>query len=106
MYFHKAELVEVASVLGGSDIDQNTVKKILDAMKRTFIVISEESLFNKALEEVLSGFNTHFIALASKIRALLLADDAPMAIQARNLNIETVLIRNVGEEEILRKLDR
>ncbi len=110
VYFPKAGLVEVASVLRRNDINQDTIREILDAMKKTFIIISEDVLFDKALEVALaeapSGFDTYFIALALKVRALLLTDDEPMAVHAKNLGVETMLVRMVSEEEILKKLNR
>ena len=82
---------------------------MLSAIEKTFIVVNEDLLFDKAVEVALleapSGFDTYFIALALKVKALLLTDDEPMAVHARNLNVRTVLVKAANEEEILKELN-
>jgi predicted nucleic acid-binding protein len=110
VYFPRAGLVEVASALRRNDVYRDTIREILDAIEKTFIIINEDALFDKALEVALaeapSGFDAYFIAPALKVEALLLTDDEPMAIHAENLGVETILVRMLSEEEILKKLNR
>ena len=109
VYFPRAGLIEVAAVLRRNNINQDMVRSILNAIEKTFIVVSEDLLFDEAVEVALleapSGFDTYFIALALKVKALLLTDDEPMAVHARNLNVRTVLVRAMSEEEILKELN-
>ncbi len=95
--FPRAGLVEVATVLRRNSLSRDTVNNILDTIEKTFIIVSEDLIFNKAVEiallEAPSRFDTYFIALALKVKALLLTDDEPMAIHARNLNVKTILVR-------------
>ena len=109
VYFPRAGLVEVATVLRRNSLSRDTVNNILDTIEKTFIIVSEDLIFNKAVEiallEAPSGFDTYFIALALKVKALLLTDDEPMAIHARNLNVKTILVRATSEEEILKELN-
>jgi predicted nucleic acid-binding protein len=109
VYFPRAGLVETAAVLRRNGIEPGIVKDILEAIEKTFIVVREEQIFDKAIEvamtEAPSGFDTYFIALALKTRALLVTDDEAMAIHARHLNIDTLLVRSTEDEEIKEKLD-
>ena len=109
VYFPRAGLVEVATVLRRNGLSQDMANNILNTIERTLIIVNEDLLFNKAVEVALreapSGFDTYFIALALKVKALLLTDDEPMAIHARNLNVRTILVRTTSEEEILKELN-
>ncbi len=109
VYFPRAGLVEVATVLRRNGLSRDTVNNILDTIEKTFIIVGEDLIFDRAVEVALleapSGFDTYFIALALKAEALLLTDDEPMAIHARNLNVKTILVRATSEEEILEELN-
>lgn len=108
IYFPRAGLVEVVAVLRRNSLSRDMVSDIVSTIERTFIIVNEDLLFNKAVEVALleapSGFDTYFIALALNVKALLLTDDESMAIHARNLNVETILVKAISEEEILKEL--
>ena len=108
VYFPRAGLIEVVSVLKRSGLTRDRIMEIVRAIEDTFIVIREARIYNKAIEVALlespSGFDTYFIALTAITNSILITDDEPMKIHAERLGLNTMLIREVDVEEIHRKL--
>ena len=108
VFFPKSGTVEVASVLKRSGMTREQILDVLESLNRTFIVIDENIIYDKALEIALStapsGFDTYFLALALLTSSLLITDDKGMADQAEKLNINNVLVRKTTIEEIKAKL--
>ena len=72
-----------------NSIGQDIAKSMLETIKRVFITVNEDPIFNKAVEAALSeassGFNAYFMPLTLKVKALLITDGESMAVHARNL---------------------
>jgi len=102
-------LVEVAGVLtrlASSSLAREVVES-LRTSENYRIVYEEEirdSVIEIALEVGSTGFDTYFIAVAKKFNAMLVTDDEPMAIHAKRLGIDTVLIRKTGFDELKTKI--
>lgn len=102
-------LVEVAGVLTrlASSFLAREVVESLRTSENYRIVYEEEirdSVIEIALEVGSTGFDTYFIAVAKKFNAMLVTDDEPMAIHAKRLGIDTVLIRKTGSDELKTKI--
>ncbi len=108
VYFPRAGLVEVAAVLRRGGVNRDTVKRVIQAIGNTFVIVREDHIFAKALEIALlespSGFDTYFIALAALTGATLVTDDEPMAVHAKRLGLDVILIREVSLDELKKKL--
>ena len=108
VFFPKAGIIEVASVLKRSGMSRENVLEVVESLNNTFIIVDENVIFDKALEIALatapSGFDTYFIALALLTDSLLITDDKGMADQARRLKLNVVFVREATTEEIQAKL--
>ncbi len=108
VFFPKAGIIELASVLKRSGMPRENVLEVAESLNNTFIVVDENMIFDKALEIALatapSGFDTYFIALALLTNSLLITDDKGMADQARRLKLNVVFVREATTEEIQAKL--
>ena len=108
VYFPRAGLVETASVLKRGGLGRQAITKIIESMEETFIIVSESTIYSKALEVALerapSGFDTYFIALAAVTNSTLVTDDKAMARHAEALGIDIILVRETSLEEIRRRL--
>ncbi|UXD21748.1 nucleotide-binding protein [Ignicoccus pacificus DSM 13166] len=108
VFFPKAGIIEVASVLKRSGMPREHVLKVVESLNNTFIVIDEDVVYDKALEVALttapSGFDTYFLALALLTDSLLVTDDKGMANQARRLRLNVIFVRETSTEEIRAKL--
>ena len=108
VFFPKAGIIELASVLKRSGMPRENVLEVVESLNNTFIVVDENVIFDKALEIALatapSGFDTYFIALALLTDSLLITDDKGMADQARRLKLNVVFVREATIEEIQAKL--
>ena len=108
VYFPRAGIVEAASVLKRSGLDKQSIVKLVENIKETFIVADEDLIYSRALEIVMdrapSGFDTYFIALATITNSILITDDKPMADHAKSLGIEVILVRESSLEYIREKL--
>lgn len=108
VFFPKAGTVEAASVLKRSGLPEEQVLEVLESLNKTFIIIDESVIYDKALEVALttapSGFDTYFLALAILTDSLLITDDKGMADQAKRLKINSIFVREATIEEIQAKL--
>jgi len=108
VYFPRAGIVEIASVLKRSGLDKQDIMKLLESIEETFIVVDEDLIYSRALEIAMdrapSGFDTYFIALAAITNSVLITDDKPMADHAKSLGIEVILVREESLEHIREKL--
>ncbi len=77
VFFPKAGIVEAASVLRRSNLKRGLIIKIIESLNKTFIVVDENIIYDKALEVALttapSGFDAYFIALALFTGSILIA---------------------------------
>jgi len=86
-------------------------REVVESLKTSenYRIVYEEEVRDLAIEEALqvgsSGFDTYFIAVAKKYNATLITDDEPMAMRAKHLGIDTILIRKVNVEELKLKID-
>jgi len=108
VFFPKAGIIEVVSVLKHSGVTREHVLKVVESLNDTFIVVDENVVYDKALEVALttapSGFDTYFLALALLTDPLLVTDDKGMADQARRLKLNVIFIREAITEGIQAKL--
>ncbi|RLF34720.1 MAG: nuclease [Thermoplasmata archaeon] len=108
VYFPRAGIVEVASVLKQSGLGRQDIMKLVESIEETFIVVNENVIYSKALEVAIdrspSGFDTYFIALAIITNSILITDDKPMASHAKSLDVEVVLVKETSLEHIREKL--
>ena len=108
VFFPKAGIIEVVSVLKRGGMSKEHVLRVVESLNATFVVVDESVIYEKALEAALatapSGFDTYFIALALLTDSLLITDDKGMADHARRLNIDSILVREATIEEIRAKL--
>ena len=105
-----AALVEVASVLTRL-ASSSLAREVVESLKTSenYHIVYEEEIRNHiikiALEVGSSGFDTYFIAVAKKFNTMLITDDEPMAIYAKHLGIDTILIRRINVEELRTKIN-
>lgn len=108
VFFPKAGMIEVASVLKRSGMPRESVPEVLESLNSTFIVVDENLIYDKALEVALAtappGFDTYFLALALLTDSTLITDDRGMANQARRLKINVIFVREDTKEGIQAKL--
>ncbi len=108
VFFPKAGIIEIVSVLKRSGMTREHVLKVVESLNNTFIVVDENVIYDKALEVALttapSGFDTYFLALALLTDSLLVTDDKGMADQARRLKLNVIFVREATTEEIQAKL--
>ncbi len=108
VYFPRAGLVEVAAALKRGGVSRGTITGIVESIEETFIIVGEDTIYDKALEVAVerapSGFDTYFIALAMLTGSILVTDDKPMASHVEALGAETILVREASLEQIREKL--
>ena len=108
VYFPRAGIIEITSVLKRSGLDKQIIMKLIESIKETFIIINEELIYNRALEIAVekapSGFDAYFIALAAITNSVLITDDKPMAKHAKSIGLEVILVREASMEYIREKL--
>ena len=103
-------LVEVAGVLTRL-ASSSLAREVVESLKTSenYHIVYEEEIRDHAIKIALevgsSGFDTYFIAVAKKFNAMLITDDEPMAIYAKHLSIDTILIRRISIEELRTKID-
>ena len=103
-------LVEVAGVLTRL-ASSSLAREVVESLKTSenYHIVYEEKIRDHAIKIALevgsSGFDTYFIAVAKKFNAMLITDDEPMAIYAKHLSIDTILIRRISIEELRAKID-
>ena len=108
VYFPRAGIVEVAAVLKRGGLGRQVIIELIGSVEETFVIVGEDIVYGKAFEVALerapSGFDTYFIALAATTNSTLITDDKPMAVHAKALGIETILVRETSLDQIRRKL--
>jgi len=103
-------LVEIAGVLTRL-ASSSLAREVVESLKTSenYHIVYEEEIRDHAIKIALevgsSGFDTYFIAVAKKFNAMLITDDEPMAIYAKHLSIDTILIRRISIEELRTKID-
>jgi len=103
-------LVEVAGVLTRL-ASSSLAREVVESLKTSenYHIVYEEEIRDHAIKIALevgsSGFDTYFIAVAEKFNAMLITDDEPMAIYAKHLGIDTILIRRISIEELRTKIN-
>jgi len=89
------ETAAVAKRLAGRTLAARASKGIL---LKSYNVADEEAIFNVAwdvaLETGCSGFDSYFIALAKREDAILFTDDSGMHQHAKEVDVNSILIRN------------
>ena len=94
MFFPKAGIIEVASVLKRGGLSREHVLEVLGSLNETSIVIDGDVIYDKALEVALttapSGFDTYFPALALLTESLLITDDKGMADHVKLIRVVNI----------------
>ncbi|RLG77903.1 MAG: hypothetical protein DRO12_00985 [Thermoprotei archaeon] len=101
--------VEVACVLTRLT-SSSLAREVVESLRtsESYRIVYEEeirdSVIDVALEVGSTGFDTYFIAVAKKFNTMLVTDDEPMAIHAKRLGIDTVLVRKTSFDELRTKI--
>lgn len=99
----KAGVVEMAAVAMRL-ADRGTAKKVSKRVREAYEVVDESLLFDTALMIATntgsSGFDSYFISLAKVKNAHLLTDDNGMHLHAKEVGVNSVLIREMDLLEI------
>ena len=99
------ETAAVARRLAGRILAARASKGIL----KSYNIADEESLFSiawdVALETGCSGFDSYFIALAKREDAILFTDDSGMHQHAKEVDVNSILIRNNDLNTLESKLE-
>ncbi len=99
------ETAAVAKRLAGRTLAARASKGIL----KSYNVADEEAIFNVAwdvaLETGCSGFDSYFIALAKREDAILFTDDSGMHQHAKEVDVNSILIRGNDLNTLKGKLD-
>ena len=101
--------VEVACVLTRLT-SSSLAREVVESLRtsESYRIVYEEeirdSVIDVALEVGSTGFDTYFIAVAKKFDTMLVTDDEPMAIHAKRLGIDTVLVRKTSFDELRTKI--
>ena len=104
-------LVEIAGVLTRL-ASSSLAKEVIESLgtSENFHIVYEEEIRDYAIEIALevgsSGFDTYFIAVAKMFNAMLITDDEPMALRAKHLGVDTILIRRISIEELIARINR
>jgi len=107
VYIPKVCVVETAAVVKRL-ADRNFAIKISTGVLDSYEVVDEAILFDStwtiAMDTGCSGFDSYFIALAKIKNAILLTDDGGMHFHAKEVGVESVLIREIDLKGIENKL--
>lgn len=99
----KAGVVEMAAVAMRL-ADKGTAKKVSKRVREAYEVVDESLLFDTALMIATntgsSGFDSYFISLAKVKNAHLLTDDNVVHLHAKEVGVNSVLIREMDLLEI------
>jgi predicted nucleic acid-binding protein len=99
------ETAAVAKRLAGRTLAARASKGIL----KSYNVADEEAIFNVAwdvaLETGCSGFDSYFIALAKREDAILFTDDSGMHQHAKEVDVNSILIRGNDLNTLKGKLE-
>ncbi len=102
-------LVEIAGVITRLASSQ-LAREVVESLKTSenYHIVYEEEIRDYAIRIALevgsSGFDTYFIAVAKIFNALLVTDDEPMAIHAKCMGVNTILVRKISSEELSAKI--
>ncbi len=109
IYIPKVCIVETAAVVKRL-ADKNFAIKISEGVLDSYDVVDEtilcDSAWTIAIHTGCSGFDSYFIALAKLKEAVLLTDDGRMHFHAKEVGVDSALIREIdfkGIENILEK---
>lgn len=107
VYIPKVCVIETAAVvkrLANKDIAIKISAGVLDSYE----VVEESILFDSAwaiaMDTGCSGFDSYFIALAKIKNAALITDDGKMHFHAKEVEVDSVLIREIDLEGFENKL--
>ena len=99
------ETAAVAKRLAGRTLAARASKGIL----KSYNIADEEAIFNVAWDAALdtgcSGFDSYFIALAKREDAILLTDDIGMHQHAKEVDVNSILIRNNDLKTLEQRLE-
>lgn len=102
-YIPKACVIEMAAVARRL-ADKVTAKKVSNRVREAYEVVDESILFDTALmiatNTGCSGFDSYFIPLTKIKNAHLLTDDNGMHLHAKEVGMNSVLIREKSLKEI------
>lgn len=109
VYIPKVCVVETAAVVKRL-ADKNLAIKISEGVLDSYEVVDEAILFDPAWviarDTGCSGFDSYFIALAKLKNAKLLTDDGRMHFHAKEVGVDSVLIREIDFKGIEDNLQR
>lgn len=109
IYIPKVCVVETAAVVKKL-ADKNFAIKISKGVLDSYEVVDESILFDSAwaiaMDTGCSGFDSYFIALAKIKDAILFTDDGRMHFHAKEVRIDSVLIREIDLKGIENLLER
>jgi len=103
IYIPKVCIIETAAVTKRL-ANKNLAIKVSKSVNDTYEVIDESFIFDSAwgiaMDTGSSGFDSYFIALARIKNALLLTDDGGMHHHAREIGVDSILIRDMTLKDI------
>jgi len=109
IYVPKVCVVETAAVVKRL-ADKNFAIKISEGVLDSYEIVDEAILFDSAwaiaMDTGCSGFDSYFIALAKLKEAVLLTDDGRMHFHAKEVGVDSVLIRKTDFKGIENILER
>ena len=107
VYIPKVCVVETAAVVKRL-ADRNFAIKISTGVLDSYEIVGEDILFDSAwsiaTDTGCSGFDSYFIALAKIKNSVLLTDDGKMHFHAKEVGVDSVLIREIDFKGIENKL--
>jgi predicted nucleic acid-binding protein len=109
IYIPKVCVVETAAVVKRLS-DRDFAIKISEGVFNSYEVVDEAILFDSAwaiaMDTGCSGFDSYFIALAKRKDAVLFTDDGRMHFHAKEVGVDSVLIREIDLKGIENLLER
>ncbi len=109
IYIPKVCVIETAAVVKRL-ADERFAMKISEGVLDSYEVVDEAILFDSAwaiaMDTGCSGFDSYFIAVATLKNAMLLTDDGGMHFHAKEVGVESVLIREIDFKGIENIIER